>query len=125
MSNLKYFEEHEFKMGQEPVFDRMSAWFLRNLDQLRENCGFPLIISSSFRTTQHHGKIYQKLCQPAPMKSMHLKGRAVDIKTEHLTGEQRVKLMQEALALKFSVGVYKTIFHIDDRRNQTIFGNKL
>jgi uncharacterized protein YcbK (DUF882 family) len=122
---LKYFQPNEFVMGNQNVYEKMSKWFLRKLDTLRDNCGFPLIINSSFRTSQHHGGIYQKLCKPPPKGSMHLKGRAVDIKISHLTGEQRVKLMQEALALGLSIGVYKNIFHIDDRQHQTIFGNKL
>jgi len=120
---LKYFGEHEFKMGNEIVFDRMSKFFLRKLDKLRSKCGFPLNLNSSFRTKTYQIDLAKRRGQKPALNSMHLKGRAVDIKTDNLTGEQKVKLMNSAINMGLTVGVYKTFYHIDDRKDQTIFGN--
>ncbi len=113
-SELKYFKPHEFQMGGVNVYERMSTFFLIKMDNLREAVGFPLIPTSTFRDEEYNRK------KGGARNSMHLKGRAMDVRTYHLTGSQRVELMSKALDLGLTVIVEKNVWHFDDRKDQTV-----
>lgn len=114
MDNLKYFKPSEFTMGGENVFDKMDRPFLRKLDMLRHNTGVPMIITSSYRSPEYNAKI-----GGAPA-SKHLEGIAVDVSCTN--GKDRLKIVEEAIDLGFTVGVGSTFIHIDNRFEQIVFG---
>lgn len=116
MDDLKYFKPSEFIMHSQNVYDKMSMWFLKKLDKLRHEFGLPMVLNSSYRTPTYNQVIGGK------PKSMHLKGRAVDIDATRYTGAQRAKLVKLALDMGFSVGVSSDMIHLDDRENQVLFG---
>lgn len=73
---MKYFKISEFDSPDSPGSgSNMDEEFLRILDDIREDCGFPFIINSGFRTPTHNEEVGGK------PSSAHLSGLAVDIKT--------------------------------------------
>lgn len=116
MDNLKYFKPEEFFMGDRDniVFDKMDRPFLRKLDLLRHNTGVPMVITSSFRTPEYNEAI------KGGTASKHLEGIAVDVSCTN--GKDRLKIIEEAIDLGFTVGVGKTFLHLDNRFDQIIFG---
>lgn len=116
MEDLKYFGKHEFIMHSQNVYDKMSMWFLKKLDNLRHEFGLPMVLNSSYRSPT-----YNRVVKGKP-NSMHLKGRAVDIDATGYTGAQKAKLVKLALDMGFSVGVSASFIHLDDRENQVLFG---
>jgi zinc D-Ala-D-Ala carboxypeptidase len=110
---LKHFKPEEFKMGTEPVYDRMDKEFLRLLDECRALAGVPFKITSSFRTTEYNRRI------GGSPGSMHLRGRAVDISST--TGEHRYKVFRAAVQLGLSVGLMRNAIHLDNRPNPIVF----
>lgn len=110
---MKYFKPSEFVMSEENVFDKMDLDLLSRLDTLRGLVNEPLHITSSYRSPDYNSKI------GGSTRSMHLKGKAVDISCNN--GTLRAKIVKHALDLDLSVGVAKTFIHIDSRENQIVF----
>ena len=110
---MKYFTESEFMQGLIPVFEKMDIKLLNNIDSLRELCGFPLKINSSYRNEQ-----YNRL-KGGHKYSLHLQGKAVDLHC--IDALMRKEIVKHALNLGFSVGVAKTFIHIDTRDVQLLF----
>jgi uncharacterized protein YcbK (DUF882 family) len=84
---------------------------LMALDQLRENFGTPLHISSAYRSPYHNASV-----GGAP-RSAHLVGHAFDIQ---LRGMDKAKLREEAESVGFKgFGMrYRTFVHIDMGRKR-------
>lgn len=112
---LYNFNQKEFVMGDINVFDDMNEKFLLKLDNVREIFGQPMIITSSYRNA-----IYNKQVGGSE-NSMHLLGRAVDIKISQYTGVQIRKLVNILTCLGLSYGIDKNFIHIDDRENATMW----
>jgi uncharacterized protein YcbK (DUF882 family) len=108
-----YFEEEEFKMGNEIVFDKMQEDFLCLLDDLRVYVKEPLHITSSYRSESYNKSV------GGSKTSQHLTGNAVDLHCNN--GKLRRKIVQNALELGLSVGVAKNFIHIDNRLRQIVF----
>lgn len=113
MQKLRYFRPSEFKMGSVNVFDKMQPEFLAKLDQLRESCGVPLVITSSYRSVSYNKRI------GGASNSMHIRGRAVDVVCKD--SGTRAKIMRSALDLGLTVGVMRYALHIDNRLEQIVF----
>lgn len=113
---LKYFTPDEFKMGKEIVYDKMDSNFLVKLDKLRELVDEPLVISSSYRSRLHNKAV------GGAANSLHLKGKAVDIKC--FNGTLRAKIIKNALNLGLSCGVYNSWVHVDNRAFQIVYNGK-
>ena len=111
---MKYFKEKEFNMGGEIVFDKMNPVLLKALDEIREEVKNYLIINSSYRSAE-----YNKLIGGSE-RSQHLLGNAVDLKTTHLTGIEKYRLIKSAMEKGLSIGIYKTFIHIDCRNTQSV-----
>lgn len=110
---LRHFKPEEFKMGREIVFDKMNTDFLLKLDELRERCDISLVINSSYRSVEYNSSV------KGSTNSMHLLGRAVDIKCyDSIT---RLKILKNALELGLTCGIYKTWIHVDDRNGQLVY----
>lgn len=105
--SYKYFSESEFRC-RETQENNMKSEFLFMLDELRERCGFPFTITSGYRSKNHSIEI--RKAQPGT----HTQGIAADIAVAN--GEQRMKLVKEALAMGFGgIGISKSFVHVDMR----------
>ena len=107
MSDFKYFKIEDFDC-QETGDNEMDVEFIHKLDQLREACGFPFIITSGFRSKDHS---IEKRKEKA---GTHAQGIAADIKVSG--GDQRYKIVEQAIQQGFTgIGIARTFIHVDSR----------
>lgn len=103
----EYFLRDEFKCqhtGNNEIQDKL----LRQLDKLRQNCGFPFIITSGYRDPTH--PIEAKKANAGT----HALGLAADIKVNN--GVERYTIVREAIKLGFrGIGIANTFVHVDVR----------
>ena len=86
----------------------MEEEFLLKLDQLRDNCGFPFVITSGYRSPSH--PIEAKKDVPGT----HAQGIAADIKTTNAA--HLYTLIRESLSMGFTgIGVAGDFIHVDTR----------
>ena len=106
-----YFELEDFDC-QETGENEMSVEFIHKLDQLREACGFPFIITSGFRSKDHSiEKRKEKV-------GTHGQGIAADIKI--ISAQQRYTIVKEAIKMGFGgIGVHSVFIHIDNRNSNS------
>ena len=105
---LKHFHIAEFRCKETQEND-MDESFLHMLDELRERCGFPFVITSGFRSVKHSAEINKP-----NGGGTHTKGIAVDIAVSN--GFERMNIVHEALKMGFGgIGVARTFVHIDMR----------
>lgn len=103
----KYFTEEEFAC-QYTGKNEISPELIDKLDELREACGFPFIITSGYRDSTH--PIEAKKTKAGT----HAQGIAADIKVNN--GLQRFKIVEEAIKLGFTgIGVARSFVHVDIR----------
>ena len=86
---MKYFEESEFN-----EFNKMDLKLLEMLDTLRENYGYPIKLTSTYRSPEH--PIEAKKAKPGE----HTYGAAVDIAC--IGGEATFKLVKAAIQTGFT-----------------------
>ena len=86
---MKYFEESEFT-----EFDKMDPKLLEMLDTLRENYGYPIKLTSTYRSPEH--PIEARKSKPGE----HAHGAAVDIAC--IGGEATFKLVKAAIETGFT-----------------------
>jgi len=86
---MKYFNESEFK-----EFDKMDRALLIMLDNLREVYGYPIKLTSTYRSPEH--PIEAKKSKPGE----HAHGAAVDIAC--IGGEATYKLVKAAIEVGFT-----------------------
>ena len=86
---MKYFEESEFS-----EFDKMDPTLLAMLDDLRETYGYPIKLTSTYRSPEH--PIEAKKSKPGE----HAYGAAVDIAC--VGGEATFKLVKAAIDVGFT-----------------------
>ena len=109
---LKYFKVSDFDC-QETGENKMSEEFLLKLDELREACGFPFIVTSGYRSPNH--SIEARKNSPGT----HTQGIAADIRVSG--GNQRYIIAQKAMELGFTgIGVAKTFIHVDIRETTPV-----
>lgn len=110
MTTLKYFTLDEFDC-RETSENRMSNAFLIMLDRLREECGFPFVITSGYRSKQHSAE------RNKPNGGgTHTKGIAADVAVSN--GQQRYAIVENAIKLGFKgIGVANTFVHVDLRNS--------
>lgn len=118
---IRYFKPREFDSpDQRDSGLWMDEALMRRLDALRDKLGYPLVVSSGFRSRRHNLKV-----GGAP-DSAHCLGLAVDL----LCGsdDRRYSLISSALALGFTrVGIYPSHLHLDlrlDKPQQVIWVGK-
>lgn len=105
--SYKHFTLDEFKC-RETGQNEIKPEFVEALDQLREDCGFPFIISSGYRSPTHS----IEAAKPTP--GTHTQGIAADIAVSD--GTQRRIIIEKALKLGFNgIGVAKKFVHVDIR----------
>ena len=86
---MKYFTESEFN-----EFEKMNPELLEKLDQLREAYGYPIKLTSTYRSPDH--PIEAKKAKPGE----HAHGAAVDIAC--VGGEATFKLVKAAIEVGFT-----------------------
>jgi uncharacterized protein YcbK (DUF882 family) len=86
---MKYFNESEFK-----EFNKMDSNLLEKLDNLREVYGYPIKLTSTYRSPDH--PIEAKKSKPGE----HAYGAAVDIAC--VGGEATFKLVKAAIEVGFT-----------------------
>tara|TARA_B100000530_G_scaffold323448_1_gene259313 strand:- start:159 stop:512 length:354 start_codon:yes stop_codon:yes gene_type:complete len=116
MSDFKYFKLEDFNC-QETGDNLMDVDFIHRLDELRETCGFPFIITSGFRSPEHSNERSK-----ANGPGTHAQGIAADIRVSG--GSQRYTIIQEAMRMGFQgIGIAKTFIHVDDRQSTPVVWN--
>ena len=107
MANYKYFKIEDFDC-QETGENQIKPEFVAKLDELREACGFPFVITSGYRSPKH--SIEAKKAKPGK----HSEGIAADIKVSG--GQQRHKIIKAAMIMGFKgIGVANGFIHVDTR----------
>ena len=109
---FKYFRKEEFDC-QVTGNNEMKDEFIHKLDELREACGFPFVISSGYRDPSHPIEARKAKA------GTHAQGIAADIAVSG--GAERYKIVSEAMRLGFTgVGVAKTFIHVDIRETTPV-----
>ncbi len=92
----------------------MQDYFLQQLDNLREKCGFPLVVNCFYRSVdwdKKHGR---------DGTSYHCKGRAADIRC--LDSRKRAEIVFNARLCGLNgIGIYKRFVHVDNRPVATMW----
>jgi len=110
---FKYFKIEDFDC-QETGNNEMVEEFIHRLDELREACGFPFIVTSGYRDPKGH-PIEKRKARPGT----HAQGIAADIRVSG--GAQRRKVVEKAIELGFNgIGVAKTFVHVDIRQTAPV-----
>mgnify|MGYP003112398203 CR=1 FL=1 len=105
---FKYFTRDEFKCshtGENEIDDEL----IKRLDELREACGFPFVITSGYRSPKH--PIENKKIKPGT----HGQGIAADIAVTDSVRRRRVVHCAILLGFK-GIGVAKDFVHVDLRK---------
>lgn len=80
------------------------------LEKLREHCGQPITITSSYRCAKQN-----KAVKGAP-KSKHRLGIAADIQVKNFPARDIAAYFRNEYPTKYGVGEYETFTHIDTRK---------
>lgn len=109
---FRYFSKDEFDC-QVTGNNEMKDEFIHKLDELREACGFPFVISSGYRDPSHPIEARKAKA------GTHAQGIAADIAVSG--GAERYKIVSEAMRLGFTgVGVHKSFIHVDIRETTPV-----
>jgi len=109
---VKYFNLSDFDC-QETSENEMCPEFLSKLDNLRDVCGFPFIVTSGYRSPSH--SIESKKAKPGT----HAQGIASDIKVNN--GMERYLIVKNAVEMGFNgIGIAKTFIHVDNRTSSPV-----
>ena len=112
MKEFKYFRLSDFDC-QETGENEMDFDFIMELDELRESCGFPFIITSGYRSNSH--SLEAKKDKPG----MHAHGIAADVAVR--SGIERMTVVQRAIEHGFNgIGVAKSFVHVDKRQSTPV-----
>ena len=114
MQLSKNFTSDEFKC---PCCDGLeyNEAFINRLQVLRDIMSIPFIVTSGYRC-----RIYNDSLSNSATNSRHLYGDAVDISSGGWDGRVKYKFVFEAMKLGFSVGIFPTYFHIDQRPSDPV-----
>lgn len=117
MYQPKFFKSSEFKKCIPSCsIEAMDSQFLRELDECRNIAGVPFRLMSAYRSPE-----YDK-SKGRSGTGFHTSGRAVDVSC--INGEDRRAIIEGALAVGLTVGVYPSFIHLDNRRKPIIFVSK-
>jgi uncharacterized protein YcbK (DUF882 family) len=106
-NQIKHFKFEEFVKEEGGFID---SDLVLMLDMLRDAVGFPIIITSGYRSEQRNIEV------GGAKRSYHLKGEAVDIATGHLAPSDVYKLLKYAFMIGFKgIIVYPQHLHLDIR----------
>jgi uncharacterized protein YcbK (DUF882 family) len=126
----KHFSRDELKCSfapDAPVL--MDAFFMEKLEELREEWGRPMRLSSAYRTEDNPRERskplkYDHLGNPLPKGGMHARGRACDVL---VAGADAVELLRLAVKYFNGIGINQKgewsqrFIHLDDRTNPAMW----
>lgn len=113
MSRFNYFDIDDFACS-ETGENCIEVEFVEKLDALRKILGWPMIITSGYRSPSHSVEITKP-----NGGGTHTKGIAADIKVTN--GKQRYELVEFAMDLNFTgIGLHKTFVHLDVREDTPV-----
>lgn len=123
-SPFKYFNWSEFDSPDKPGSgkEQMNEAFIHKLDAIREEAGFPFIITSGYRTPAHNAKV------GGVPNSSHVKGLAVDIAAVNIPGvtDARERIAKAAIRNGITrIGWGNTFIHLDidpDKTQNIVWG---
>jgi uncharacterized protein YcbK (DUF882 family) len=113
MRRYKWFKLSEFDSpDKEGSGEMMDDAFMQTLDLARDIAGFPMIVTSGFRTVEHNRMLINK-GYAASKNSSHLLGYAADI---HCNSSRKRYLLLEALmdAGFTRIGIGSSFIHVDN-----------
>lgn len=105
---FKYFSYGEFDSADEPGSGKlyMSKDLIQRLGRIREAVGFPMMVSSGYRSKAHNAKV------GGVPNSAHRSGLAVDIRA--VTDAQKRAIAKAAIANGITrIGWGRTFIHLD------------
>ncbi|MDG1315294.1 MAG: D-Ala-D-Ala carboxypeptidase family metallohydrolase [Flavobacteriaceae bacterium] len=109
---MRYFKIEDFNC-KETGENEMCPNFLARLDELRHRCGFPFIVTSGYRSSQH------SIEKRKSKAGTHAQGIAADINVSG--GSQRYIIQKHAYEMGFQgIGEHKTFIHVDDRKTTPV-----
>jgi uncharacterized protein YcbK (DUF882 family) len=114
----KYFKLSEFDSPDRPGSgELMEHEVIQALDIARDIYGYPMVITSGFRTIEHNRSLIERGYAASP-NSSHLLGWAVDIAVPN--SERRFLMLEALLDAGFTrIGMGKTFIHVDMDPNKT------
>ena len=112
--NYKYFKPEELKCNCDDCYsvgEEMSDTFMRKIEFIRGQLGFPFYVMSAYRCSQYNNKV-----STTGLNGPHTTGRAMDI---GVRGEKAYELVKEAYLAGFTgIGIQQTgesrFIHLDD-----------
>ena len=111
--SIDFTQIHHFAPDEFQKPDLLRWDMLKKLDGLREQCGFGLVVTSSFRALDHNanvGGVKDSAHCPAPDGFYS----GIDLSTGRLTSWQLYKLITAAIGLGFErIGIYPKHIHLD------------
>lgn len=95
----------------------ISANLVYQLQKLRDSFGLPIKIASGYRCKEHN------LAIGGAPRSQHMRGKAVDIITNHYTPVDRYRLIQLIFRMNTfnGVGIGSGKLHVDTRNTDPVF----
>ena len=130
VESSKHFSRDELKCSfapDAPVL--MDVYFMEKLEELREEWGRPMRLSSAYRTEDNPRERskplkYDHLGNPLPKGGMHARGRACDVL---VAGADAVELLRLAVKYFNGIGINQKgewnqrFIHLDDRTNPAMW----
>ncbi len=108
---MRYFTVAEFNC-QHTGENNMEPEFMEMVDELRDRCGFPFVITSGYRSPDHPIELGKQ------RPGTHAQGIAADIAVS--SGLQRYTVVKNAIKLGFTgIGVAGGFVHVDIRATDT------
>lgn len=96
-SEVRHFNQEEFRCRCGCGKEKMHPDFIWKLDDLRQRCGFPFVVSSGYRCAAHN----QAVSSTGP-DGPHTTGRAVDLK---LHGVQVFQVLTQCVLGGWMTGI--------------------
>jgi len=111
---FKYFKLEDFACKCGCGMNKMQESFIRKLDDLREEVGFPLMVTSGYRCPEHNRKV-----SSTGERGPHTTGRAADLGVDR---GKALKVLEVALKGTFTgIGIQQKgagrFIHLDDLLN--------
>jgi uncharacterized protein YcbK (DUF882 family) len=105
----KYFKRSEFACRCGCGTSTVDAELLHVITDVREYFGRPVIINSGHRCAAHNTKV------GGAKNSVHLTGKAVDIRVSGVHPIGVHKYLSDKYPEKYGIGMYSSFIHIDVR----------
>lgn len=110
-SKIRYFKEDELRCKHTGQC-KMDLHHMELMDQLRQNCGFPINITSGYRHPSH------PIEAAKPQAGEHAYGMACDVQVPK---HQRHELLKHAMVLFPRIGVSNNFIHLGSADNSLGF----